>query len=98
MQNTALKIQSSTDNGNVCINLVGDFNTPMAYEIMDYLKENHETAKSIVFLTDNLQGINGFAIDIFHSYLRTTKMRFQIKFIGKNKTLFTRAPRLKSQF
>ena len=70
------------------INLLGEFDGSSAYELLNYLKDNLNGAKSILIDTNNLKKIYPFGREVFdHNLSKLMDHRIRIQFIGPNTLL-----------
>ena len=70
---------------NLHLNLKGDFDGSSAFELLNILKENLDSAKRILIDTSNLKKIYPFGQDVFdHNLSKLLDHRIRIQFIGPN--------------
>lgn len=72
-------------NGQLQLNLVGDFDGTSAFELLDVLAQNLENLNSVCINTDNLKKIYPFGSEVFQNNLyKLKKHPFRIRFVGEN--------------
>ena len=79
------KISTHQTTENLNINLLGDFDGSSAFELINLLKDNLNSAKRIFIDTNNLKRIYPFGREVFSrnfSKLRDHRIRIQI--VGSN--------------
>ena len=70
---------------NLHLNLRGDFDGSSAFELLNILKENLDSAKRILIDTNNLKKIYPFGQEVFdHNLSKLEDHRIRIQFIGPN--------------
>ena len=70
---------------NLHLNLRGDFDGSSAFELLNILKENLDSAKRILIDTNNLKKIYPFGQEVFdHNLSKLKDHRIRIQFIGPN--------------
>jgi hypothetical protein len=73
----------TTDNLN--INLLGDFDGSSAFELINLLKYNLNSAKRIFIDTNNLKKIYPFGQEVFNrNFSKLRDHRINIQFVGSN--------------
>jgi hypothetical protein len=79
------KIFIQRTNGQLELNLAGDFDGTSAFELLDVLAENLEGINSVCINTDNLKKQYPFGWEVFQNNLyKVKKHHFSITFVGDN--------------
>lgn len=79
------KIFIQRTNGQLQLNLVGDFDATSAYELLDVLAQNLENINRVYIQTDNLKKIYPFGWEVFQNNLYKLKNHsFRMRFVGEN--------------
>jgi len=81
--NFKISIHRTIDN--LYIRLIGDFDGSSAFELLNALKENLNSAKFILIDTYNLKEVYPFGREVFYyNFLRIKNQRIRIRFVGPN--------------
>jgi hypothetical protein len=81
--NFRINTHQTTDN--LHINLLGDFDGSSAFELLNLLKDNLNSAKCILIDTNNLKKIYPFGREVFNRNFSTLRVhRIRIQFLGSN--------------
>jgi hypothetical protein len=79
------KILMQRTNGQLQINLAGDFDATSAFELLDVLAQNLENINRVYINTDNLKRIYPFGWEVFQNNLYKLKHHpFRMRFVGEN--------------
>ncbi|MGB5159413.1 hypothetical protein [Desulfobacterium sp. N47] len=79
------KIVTRQSNGNIYIDLIGEFNGFSAIELIDVLKANSKKTKNFIINTNGLFLIHPLALDVFRKEFPLNDASFQdLLFIGKH--------------
>jgi hypothetical protein len=79
------KISTHQSIDNLHINLLGDFDGSSAYELLNLLKGNLNSAKYIRIDTNNLKKICPFGREVFNrNFSKLRDHRVRIEFVGSN--------------
>ena len=79
------KILRHRTDGNLHLNLAGDFDGSSAYELLNMLKENLENTARVSINTSNLKKIHPFGLQIFkQNFSKIKHYQTCVEFIGKN--------------
>ncbi len=79
------KISAHQTIDNLHINLLGEFDGSSAYELLNYLKDNLNSAKSILINTNNLNKICPFGREVFNrNFSKLKDDRIRVQFVGLN--------------
>ncbi len=79
------KISTHRTIDNLYIRLVGDFDGSSAFELLNALWENLNSAKFILIDTYNLKKVYPFGREVFYyNFLRIKNQRKRIRFVGPN--------------
>ena len=81
--NFKIFMHQTTDNLN--IDLLGDFDGSSAFELINLLKDNLNSAKRIFIDTNNLKKIYPFGREVFNrNFSKLRDHRIRIQFVGSN--------------
>ena len=81
--NFKIYMHQTTDNLN--IDLLGDFDGSSAFELINLLKDNLNSAKRIFIDTNNLKKIYPFGREVFNrNFSNLRHHRIRIQFVGSN--------------
>ena len=70
---------------NLYIRLMGDFDGSSAFELLNALWENLNSAKLILIDTYNLKEVYPFGREVFYyNFLKIKNQRIRIRFVGPN--------------
>jgi hypothetical protein len=84
------KILRHRTNGNLYLDLAGDFDGSSALELLNILKENLKHTARVSINTCNLKKIHPFGLQVFNQNFSKIKHRQTcIEFIGKNASQIT---------
>jgi len=79
------KIIMERTNGQLQLNLVGDFDGTSAFDLLKVLTENLVNINRVCINTDNLKKIYPFGSEVFQNNLnKLKKHQFRIRFVGEN--------------
>ena len=79
------KILRHRTNGNLYLDLIGDFDGNSALELLNMLKENLEHTACVSINTSNLKKIHSFGLQVFNQkFLKIKQNQTCVSFIGKN--------------
>ena len=79
------KIFIQRTNGQLQLNLVGDFDGTSAFELLDVLAENLENLNRVYINTGNLKKIYPFGWEVFQNNLyKLKKHHFEVTYVGDN--------------
>ena len=79
------KISTHQTTENLNINLLGDFDGSSAFELINLLKDNLNSAKRIFIDTNNLKKIYPFGREVFNrNFSKLRDHRIRIQFVGSN--------------
>ena len=74
---------------NLYIDLTGDFDGSSAFELLNALKQNLNSHRSILIDTNNLKKVYPFGRDLFNNkFVKLRHRRMRIRFIGPNALQF----------
>ena len=80
-KNFKINIHRSVDNLVIC--LVGDFDGSSAFELLNALSENLNSAKRVLIDTQKLQAIYPFGREVFYyNFLKMKNQGNRIRFVG----------------
>ena len=79
------KISTHQTTENLNINLLGDFDGSSAFELINLLKDNLNSAKRIFIDTNNLKKVYPFGREVFNrNFSNLRHHRIRIRFVGSN--------------
>ena len=79
------KISTHRTIDNLYIRLMGDFDGSSAFELLNALWENLNSAKLILIDTYNLKEVYPFGREVFYyNFLKIKNQRIRIRFVGPN--------------
>jgi len=79
------KISTHRTIDNLYVRLIGDFDGSSAFELLNALRENLNSAKFILIDTYNLKEVYPFGREVFYyNFLRIKNQRIRIRFVGPN--------------
>jgi hypothetical protein len=79
------KINTHRTIDNLYIHLIGDFDGNSAFELLNALWENINSAKFILIDTYNLKKVYPFGQEVFYyNFLKMKKQPIRIRFVGPN--------------
>ena len=81
--NFKISIHRAIDN--LYIRLIGDFDGSSAFELLNALRENMNSCKSILIDTHNLKEVYPFGREVFyHNFLNIRNQQIPVRFVGPN--------------
>ena len=78
------RISLDRNNGNLSVNLAGDFDGASALELLSVLKSFSGRAGTIVVHTCGLSSIHPFGLDVFQKKFSGAGLTRNLKFTGKH--------------
>ena len=79
------KISTHRTIDNLYIRLMGDFDGSSAFELLNALRDNLNSAKFILIDTSNLKEVYPFGREVFYyNFLKIKNQRIRFRFVGPN--------------
>jgi hypothetical protein len=79
------KISTHRTIDNLYVHLIGDFDGNSAFELLNALREDLNSAKFILIDTYNLKEVYPFGREVFYyNFLKMKNQRIRIRFVGPN--------------
>ncbi len=84
------KILRHRTDGNLYLNLAGDFDGSSAFELLNMLIENLDNTARVSINTSNLKKIHPFGLQVFyHNFSKIKHHQTCVEFIGENEGQIT---------